>query len=81
MKALKVVLLCFFVAVIAFIALGIYASSTPEGQARAQDRAAIDLCRKHLADPEIPENSKRMIIAPTCKRFEEEFRRKWNLEP
>jgi len=80
-KALKVIVLCFFLVVGAFLAFGVYVSNTPEGQARAHDRLVIEQCRKHLAQPDMAEDSKRTIIAPTCQRFEDDFRRKWSGEP
>lgn len=80
MKALKVVLVCFFLLVAGFLGIGFVASSSPEGQARSHERSAIELCwdgqkRKSLS----PEEAR--FIAGACEKMEADYRAKWNRDP
>lgn len=66
--------------VVVFFAYGAYLSSTPEGQERARERDAIDLCWRDHERRSLDANS-RQFVAQTCEFMEQEFRKKHGREP
>lgn len=64
----------------AFLAWGSRLASTPEGQARAQERDAIAECRRQV-DDDLQDRSTRRFVRGVCEKLEADYRRKWNRNP
>lgn len=64
----------------AFLMLGFFAESTPEGKERSRDRAAIDLCRKEQAD-ELQSLSTRRMTRTMCDAMTQRFIDRWGHTP
>ncbi|HBP0911844.1 TPA: hypothetical protein L5599_003515 [Pseudomonas aeruginosa] len=58
---------------VAFLGFGAYIGSTPEGKARSQARAAIDLCREER-DRQPSGSSTWQFVDRTCKKMEQDLR-------
>ncbi|UVL53982.1 hypothetical protein [Pseudomonas sp. B21-035] len=65
---------------VAFLGFGAYVGSTPEGKAKSEARAAIDLCRDRESSYSGPANA-RSIISGACQMLEDDFRRKFGHAP
>ena len=63
------------VALLAYLAWGFYAGSTPEGKARQEDEARIKECRKRAAAE--ADNQAMKIHADECAEMQAAFDRKW----
>lgn len=66
------------VLIVAFFAYGAIKLNSPEGQAKAKDRAAIDLCwqdyeRKNL------DAAQKKFVADTCYRMQGDFRARYGV--
>lgn len=57
----------------AFLGFGAYISSTPEGKARSQSRAAIDLCHEER-DKQPRGTSTWQFVDKACKKLEQDLR-------
>ncbi|MDX9668066.1 hypothetical protein QMK50_24255 [Pseudomonas sp. P5_152] len=65
---------------VAFLSFGAYVGSTPEGKAKAKDRAAIDLC--HDRESEFLGSAEaRNIISGACRMLEADFRKRFGHAP
>lgn len=75
-KSLIVVSVLFGVVVLIGLGLG----SSPEGQARASERSAIELCWKEQGRKSFDAGTSQ-FVAGACEMMERNFRNKWNREP
>lgn len=64
----------------AFMALGLYKSNTPEGQAKARARDAIRLCWAEQGRKSFSSDTQR-FVAGACESMEEDFKRKYGVNP
>jgi hypothetical protein len=64
----------------ALLIFGAYLSNTPEGQERANSRAAIELCWSEQGRKSNTPGSSR-FIAGACEKMERDFREKWGTSP
>lgn len=68
------------VLVVSFLGFDAYVGSTPEGKAKAKDRAAIDLC--HDRESEFMGSAEaRGIITGACRMLEDDFRKRFGHAP
>lgn len=67
-------------AVTAFLVLGAVQSNTPQGRAKADQRAAIELCWKNSERRSLDPATQRFAAA-ACERMEAEFRQQFGREP
>jgi hypothetical protein len=81
MTAIKKFLVILVVGAVALLGFGLYLADTPDGKARSHERAVIEKCKEDLSDPSISDGAKRLVVAPACRKLEDDFRQKWNLEP
>lgn len=63
-----------------FLMWGASISSTPEGQARASERAAIDLCWQDQRRKSLDAGTAQ-FVAGACEMMEDRFRQKWGRNP
>lgn len=65
---------------VAFLGFGAYVGGTPEGKAKARDRAAIDLC--HDRESEFMGSAEaRDIITGACRMLEADFQKRFGHTP
>lgn len=75
MKKFFIILFAF---VVAFLTFGAMQANSPEGKAKAAAREAIKICRADAAKASI---STIKIIEGTCEMMEEDFRKKYGVNP
>ena len=64
----------------AFLGIALVMGSSPEAQAKAADRRAIELCESDGARKSLSDGSKR-FIAGACEKMAADFRRKYGVNP
>lgn len=69
-----------FFGLVALLALGAHDANTPEGKARAADRAQISKCRDAQND-ELSDLSTRRFMRQACDQMENDYRAKWGMNP
>ena len=65
---------------VVFLGFGFYASSTPEGPAKARERRVIEECWKRQGGKQHSAGAAQ-FIAGACANLETEFERKWRTTP
>lgn len=66
--------------VVAFFAVGFSISSSPDGQARSEQRAAIAACWEGQSKKSLDPAGGR-FIAGACEAMEQRFRERWGVSP
>jgi hypothetical protein len=66
--------------VVAFLAFGFFVGGSPEAQAKARARAAIELCHKEESSYTGPAGA-RQIISGACVKLENDFRTRFGFAP
>lgn len=66
--------------IVAFFGYGLFASNTPEGQARSRERRAIEACWEEQKRKSLGQGEQR-FIAGACETMETEFQRKHGVRP
>ncbi|HFZ5262895.1 TPA: hypothetical protein ACIK6T_004651, partial [Yersinia enterocolitica] len=79
-RDMKKVLLVIVALLILFFGYGMYASSTPEGKAKATDRNAIDYCWS-THEKKSNSDSQQRFIAGACEKMESDFKSKYGVNP
>ena len=68
------------VAVVLFLVFGAVVGNSPEGKAKAQARAAIDLCHREERGYTGTASAK-SIITGACRKLEDDFRKQFGYAP
>lgn len=63
-----------------FFLIGVLSSNSPEGQAKAQKRASIDLCWQDQGRKSLDPGTAR-FVAGACERLESDFVREFGVRP
>jgi hypothetical protein len=68
------------VAIILLMVIGFFASDAPDGNSRAEARAAIGLCWKEQAKKSLDQGTAR-FAASVCEKMETDYRARWGGNP